>query len=473
MKKTMKKGLAILLTSAMLFSSMPVSAFAENEMPNNILTSNANVVDSAAIDNSLFYATRTDFRDESVYTLMITRFNDGDSSNNVHCWDDGQAGNPDSDPAWRGDFKGLVEKLDYIKALGFTAIRLNPVVQNASGYDYHGYHPVNLKEIDFRYESDGYTYEDLIDACHARGMKVMQDVVLNHTSNFGEEFLRKTFEVNEDSNWSDMNAALTPTQTLLDVYPDYLSLNPGEQFQARMDLLKAVNTETLNADERYHREKNMGYESYLEQQGTIAGDCIDINTENPVVAQYLAETCKWYAEMGVDAIMIVEAKHINRWTFNQGILPLLQEQLRAENLELEIFYEVVSRTRETWNHNIPSLSVPFYSWAETEESWIGNWNHEDLTANIQTSINHYNAHLDPSKEPTSNNAFLDGISYHTPDYSDSSDMHAYDFTMMWNFENVNNAYRAGMAGDRYMNDATWNLTGVETWDHGPDGIEKT
>lgn len=47
-----------------------------------------------------------DFRDETIYFLMTTRFYDGDSSNNVHCTDDVKAGNPDSDPAWRGDFKG-------------------------------------------------------------------------------------------------------------------------------------------------------------------------------------------------------------------------------------------------------------------------------------------------------------------------------------------------------------------------------
>jgi len=79
---------------------------------------------------SLFEATRTDFRDESVYTLMISRFYDGDSGNNVYCWDDAQAGNTENhDPAWRGDFKGLIEKLDYIKALGFTAVRLNCVAR--------------------------------------------------------------------------------------------------------------------------------------------------------------------------------------------------------------------------------------------------------------------------------------------------------------------------------------------------------
>ncbi|MCI6191284.1 MAG: starch-binding protein [Clostridium sp.] len=51
-----------------------------------------------------------DFRDETIYFVMTSRFYDGDPSNNVHCSDDSVAGNPDSDPAWRGDFKGLIEK---------------------------------------------------------------------------------------------------------------------------------------------------------------------------------------------------------------------------------------------------------------------------------------------------------------------------------------------------------------------------
>ena len=70
------------------------------------------------------FPSRTDFRDESIYFVMTTRFFDGDSTNNTHCWD----GNNPGDPAWRGDFKGLIDKMDYIKALGFTAIWITPVV---------------------------------------------------------------------------------------------------------------------------------------------------------------------------------------------------------------------------------------------------------------------------------------------------------------------------------------------------------
>ena len=90
---------------------------------------------------------RVDMREDTIYFVITTRFYDGDTGNDVHCWDDSQANNPDSDPAWRGDFIGLIDKLDYIKALGFSAIWITPVVTNASGYDYHGYHAGSLSGL--------------------------------------------------------------------------------------------------------------------------------------------------------------------------------------------------------------------------------------------------------------------------------------------------------------------------------------
>ena len=100
-----------------------------------------------------FVGDRTDFRDETIYFAMTTRFYDGDQKNNVCTWDKQQQQIDDKDPCWRGDFAGLIEKLDYIKALGFTAIWITPIVQNGSGIDYHGYHAMDLSTVDLRYES--------------------------------------------------------------------------------------------------------------------------------------------------------------------------------------------------------------------------------------------------------------------------------------------------------------------------------
>ncbi len=78
-----------------------------------------------------FVGGRTDFRDESIYFVLTTRFYDGDPGNNVLCWDNQASQVNTKDPCWRGDFRGLIDRLDYIKALGFTAIWITPVVQNA------------------------------------------------------------------------------------------------------------------------------------------------------------------------------------------------------------------------------------------------------------------------------------------------------------------------------------------------------
>lgn len=104
-----------------------------------------------------FVGDRTDFRDETIYFAMTTRFYDGDPKNNVYCWDGVKNIN---DPEWRGDFQGLIDKLDYIKALGFTAVWITPIVENGSGLDYHGYHAMDFSKIDHRYVSKESTDAD-------------------------------------------------------------------------------------------------------------------------------------------------------------------------------------------------------------------------------------------------------------------------------------------------------------------------
>ena len=52
--------------------------------------------------------------------------------------------------------------MDYVKALGFSAIWITPVVENCSGLDYHGYHAMNFQKVDERYLSDGVSYQTVI-----------------------------------------------------------------------------------------------------------------------------------------------------------------------------------------------------------------------------------------------------------------------------------------------------------------------
>ena len=52
---------------------------------------------------------------------------------------------------------------------------------------------MDMTTVDARYESDGATYDDLIDAAHEKGIKIIQDVVWNHTGNFGDATLCPMF----------------------------------------------------------------------------------------------------------------------------------------------------------------------------------------------------------------------------------------------------------------------------------------
>lgn len=398
--------------------------------PVQAATSSSGILSSE--DRGVLYAnSRSDFRDETIYFVITTRFYDGDSSNNARTFeDDNKAHNAEDDPSWRGDFKGLIEKLDYIKALGFTAVWITPVVQNDSGYDYHGYHAYNFNAVDTRYESNGVTYQDLIDACHAKGMKIIQDVVLNHTCNWGEEnLLQLTSDIYQERNQAVMNGSNDPENI-------------------------------------YHHNGFCGggdWDNYSAQNKTIADDCFDLETENPKVYNYLIDAYTNYINMGVDAFRVDTTKHISRLTFNSTFLPAFQ---KAGGDNFYMFGEVCTKGHDVWYRDAPPISTPFYTWAD-DASWLNQWS-TDLTSNENLVEKHYTANMDKSIQPTSNNAMLNGNEYHTPDYSKSSGLNVIDFQMHWSFMNANNAFNTARGEDQYFNDSTWNVVYVDSHDYAPD-----
>ncbi len=294
-----------------------------------------------------------DFREETIYFLITTRFYDGDPSNNFFCRDrikfNRETGEAE-DPHWRGDFRGLIQRLDYIRDLGFTAIWITPPVENRSGLDYHGYHPYDWTRIDPRLESPDATYQDLIDAAHARGIKIIQDVVINHSCQYGIrgevwiDHLPIKYYVPQGSepgrvnhgpyqgnlgnyawpNRDDIDNPLAPdwyrerhgrdpdgVEPLVDprtgVTVPSPGYNPGRFF--------GIDAGTLDPD-WYHQEGFIAggdWESaHPLQTKHIAGDCIDLATERQNVKDYIIGAINRYLDMGVDALRIDTVKHLER-----------------------------------------------------------------------------------------------------------------------------------------------------------------
>lgn len=122
-----------------------------------------------------------DWRDENIYFIFTDRFFDGDPSNN-NADPEEPAAPGNSRGIHGGDLTGIEKKLDYIKALGSTAIWITPIPQNVTNSVYHGY---GAKDF-YKLAPHLGTMQDLsnmVNAAHARGIKVVLDVVVNHSGN--------------------------------------------------------------------------------------------------------------------------------------------------------------------------------------------------------------------------------------------------------------------------------------------------
>ena len=444
---------------------------------------------SIATQAATLFPSRTDFRDEQIYFVMTTRFYDGDASNNTQCWE-AQHFNQ-GDPAWRGDFKGLIDKMDYIKALGFTAIWITPIVENASGYDYHGYHASNFSKVDKRYESEDVNFQTVIDEAHKRGMKIILDIVLNHTGNFGEENLCKLFTRDWNADQSSIDECMIPyTKKEGGKLPDnYLSLPGGQQYDARLSQMKNTQNQNNDKNNYWHHYGNFNWDDDTRWWAQIAGDCVDLNTENAYVANYLVKCYGAFIAMGVDGFRIDTGGHISRLTFNKNFIPqfkALAEQHKAKRNggDFFMFAEVCSRDRNVTYRGQDRLSPYFYTWTEkknyawdtSETSWNnvvvmegGKGSHTNVTSVDQHAADYVGQYSDGR---TSNNALLNGNSYHAPDYSQYSGLSVIDFPMHWNFRSANEAWGVKGNDNRY-NDATWNVVYVDSHDYAPDGAPES
>ena len=428
-----------------------------------------------------FTSDRTDFRDESIYFMITTRFYDGDPKNNVLCWDNQEAQKSTKDPCWRGDFQGVIDKLDYIKALGFTAIWITPVVQNASGYDYHGYHAMDFQHVDCRYQSsDGKSgdvmFQELIDKAHAKGIKIILDIVLNHTGNFGEEKLCKLFDRNTQlRNQAYIDACMTPTETL---GSDYLTILPKDQYQRRLTMMKNMDGQNRDIHNYWHHYGQFGWDDPSRWWGQIAGDCVDLNTENDEVAKYLVDCYGQFIKMGVDGFRIDTSGHISRLTFNHQFVPqfaALGKQYENKRLNKAPFFmygEVCTRGHEATYRGQANLSCYFYTW-KSDESLMSQWDGSQSFWDAQV-LPEGSGPIGPQAlcgkesfgDKKSENAKMINGAWHEPDYSEASGFNVIDFPMHYSYNTASDAFRLSKEDELY-NDATYNVVYIDSHDYSP------
>ncbi len=118
-----------------------------------------------------------DWRDEVIYQIMTDRFADGDASNNY------RTNLRDPSAYHGGDWRGIMDRLPYLEELGVTALWISPTVKNVeedAGFSsYHGYWAQDFGRPNPHF-GDLSSLREMVDEAHARGFKVILDVVTNH-----------------------------------------------------------------------------------------------------------------------------------------------------------------------------------------------------------------------------------------------------------------------------------------------------
>ncbi|GAA3390716.1 carbohydrate binding domain-containing protein [Streptomyces roseoviridis] len=437
----------------------------------------------------------TDPRKDPIYFVLTARFHDGDPAGNRGGSQHVKSGNAaNGDPMFRGDFKGLVERLDYIKALGFSAVWITPVVLNRSDYDYHGYHGWDFYRVDPRLESAGASYQDLIDAAHAKGMKIYQDVVYNHSSRWGAKglFTPTVYGV-RDSQWSwyydERQAGFEYDGLTVDARSGKSYYNGDLWSTAEPAGNTCLNwgkptggkspegytlyncqwpspTSGMFPKALYHPCWIGNWEGEDSRSCWLHEDLADFDTESAPVQNHLIGAYNKYIDMGVDGFRVDTAVHIPRTTWNRRFLPAIQERVAQRHgadaaRNFFVFGEVAAFVNDKWNRGSVNHSAQFYTWKERKE-----YDADDAKASLEMYA--HEQQLGPSGQPTSDNVFLRGNAYHAPDHSRSSGMHIIDMRMHMNFGDAQNAFWNGKDSDDSVNDATYNVVYVDSHDYGPN-----
>jgi glycosidase len=238
-----------------------------------------------------------DWRDQVIYFVLTDRFDDGNPRNN-------EQGLGEYDPRQGhmysgGDIDGIRRRLDYVQALGATALWLTPPVLNQwhdtthGFWGYHGYWASHFKRMDPHVGTLN-DYRRLSDALHRRGMFLVQDIVVNHTGNF----------FSYGPGWR----ADDPTQ-------DYRP-NTGSRPQSRpLQPPFQLNDPRRAADRRagiYHWTPDIRDVTVRDEELNFQSSGLDdLNTENPQVRRALRDSFGfWIREVGVDAFRIDTAYHV-------------------------------------------------------------------------------------------------------------------------------------------------------------------
>ena len=324
------------MTKRLLIAVFAIAAVTSTFLPSN-----------AAIIGTLDQATADEFAqtsmprpvnaDEATYFVFTDRYANGSEDNDYGSGPNQQGFDTTSVAAYHGgDFIGLKENLDRIARLGFNSIWITPpVVNDFKGY--HGYWGLDFTTVDPHLGTEQ-EFQDFVDYAHELGLKVIMDIVLNHTadviaySDTNNGFMPLGANPYKDAAGNAFNigdkSKFTTTCTSIGEENCFPILDP----QISMPRDPYIPSESKNAKRHpdflqditsYHNRGEASGCGWAPGSCAMMGDFYgldDLMTENPTVVQGLSDVyASWVTRFGIDGFRIDTAKHVNKEFFDSWI----------------------------------------------------------------------------------------------------------------------------------------------------------
>lgn len=267
-------------------------------------------------DISSLYITDIEFRQETIYFIVVDRFHDGDPDNS-------EGPNPELyDPErkewgkyWGGDLQGVIDKLDYLQNMGITSIWLTPLFEQVEYLFFdtaaiHGYWAKDFKRINPRFiakndnpslfRDEESVFDRLIAELHKRGMKLVLDIVCNHSSPQGEGGMK------------------------------------GELY----DDGKLIASFDKDVNHWYHHYGEVtDWEDAWQVQNCELAGLATFNENNNEYRAYIKAAIKQWLDRGVDALRVDTVKHMPIWFWQE-----FTSDIRSHKPDVFIFGEWIYNT---------------------------------------------------------------------------------------------------------------------------------
>ena len=206
----------------------------------------------------------------------------------------------DSDGDGFGDLQGIISKLDYLESLGVDVLWLTPIQESNS---YHGYDVTDYYKIDSRFGTLQ-DYQELLYKAHAKGMKVLMDMVINHTSKSNVLYKKSQRAEVEIVNGKEIN------------YRDmYLWKYQGDKVRVWDGVPATVNAGiasanfvTKNVEEvtDWYKDGTSNYYYF----GKFGSGMAELNYSSQATRDYMTDMCKYWLSFGLDGFRLDAIKHI-------------------------------------------------------------------------------------------------------------------------------------------------------------------